>query len=197
MSMEIQCECGQFKAELTRFPKNTPGRFTCYCDDCQAFLHFIKREELLDQNGGSEIIPAYPADFKITSGINVLKCVRLSPKGMYRFYTSCCSYPVANTDPVRPWVGIMSGMYKAKNPDILDQQLGPNKISFMGQFAKGTPPPGTPDKIDFKGIVAVLPFLVKGKLLKKAKPSPFFDNGECIVTPKVLTLEERRQITPN
>ncbi len=64
----------------------------------------------------------------------------------------------------------------------------------MGKHAKGTPPPGTPEKFNFKAFYSVVPFLLKGLLFRKAKSSPFFNNGECIVTPVVLSREERERI---
>jgi hypothetical protein len=192
--MEIQCDCGKFRAELTQFPKNTPGRLICYCDDCQAYLHFLQRSELLDKNGGTEIIPAYPADIKFISGGEGLKCVRLLPNGMFRYYTSCCNSPVANTDPHRPWAGILRPMYTVKNPTALDEALGPVKSSIMGKYAKGTPPPGTPQSFDLRGMVTVLPFILKGKFLGKSKGSPFFENGQSITIPKVLTTEEHGKL---
>lgn len=189
--MEIQCECGKFRAELTQFPKNTPGRLKCYCNDCQAFLHYLKRDDLLDKNGGTEIIPIYPADIKLISGKEVIRCVRVLPTGMFRFSTTCCNTPIANTDPKRPWAGIHRRMFTVKDPNKLDNELGPVKSSIMGKYAKGTPPPGTPQKFDFKGVTIVMPFILKGKLLGKSSPSPFFENGVSIVTPKILTSEER------
>lgn len=192
--MKIQCECGKFSADLTQFPKNTPGRLKCYCDDCQAYLQELKRTDLLDQNGGTEIIPAYPADIKILSGKDLLKCLRLSPTGMFRFSTTCCNTPVANTDPHRPWAGIHRRMYTTKDPDRLDNELGPIKSSIMGKHAKGTPPAGTPQKFDLKGVSVVLPFILKGKFLGKHKPSPFFENGEAVGAVKTLTSEERTKI---
>jgi hypothetical protein len=60
-AMKIQCECGAFSATLNAFPKATPGRLVCYCDDCQSYLHHLGRADLLDANGGTEVIPAYPA----------------------------------------------------------------------------------------------------------------------------------------
>ena len=192
--MEIQCECGKFRAELTRFPMNTPGRLKCYCDDCQAFLHYLKRDDLLDQNGGTEIIPVYPADIKITAGKEFVKCVRLSPTGMYRFSTACCNTPIANTVPKRPWAGFHRRMFTVKDPTKLDKELGPIKSSVMGKFAKGTPPAGTPKTFDFKGMKLVFPYIIKGMLLGKSRHSPFFENGEAIVAPKVLTSDERRAV---
>jgi len=192
--MEIQCECGKFRAELTQFPQNTPGRLMCYCDDCQAFLSYIKRSDLLDASGGTEVIPAYTADIKIIAGKEVVQCVRLHFKGMYRFFAKCCNTPITNTDPTRPWAGIHRRMYTVKDPTRLDRELGPVKASIMGKYAKGTPPAGTPNTFDFKGMVTVLPFILKGKFLGKAKHSPFFEDGQAIVAPKVLTPEERAKI---
>jgi hypothetical protein len=188
--MEIQCECGKFRAELTRFPRNTPGRLKCYCDDCQAFLHYLKRADLLDQNGGSEVIPSYPADVKLIAGKELVKCMRLSTTGMYRFSTACCNTPIANTDPKRAWVGFHRSMFTAKDPNLLDKALGPVKCSIMGKHAKGTPPAGTPQTFDLKGMTIVMPYILKGIILGKAKPSPFFENGQAVVTPTVLTSEE-------
>jgi hypothetical protein len=85
-------------------------------------------------------------------------------------------------------------MYTVKDPHRLDRELGPVKTSIMGKYAKGTPPPGTPQTFDFKGMVTVMPFLIKGNILGKAKHSPFFENGQAIATPKVLTSEERSKI---
>ena len=189
--MEIQCDCGKFRADLTRFPSNTPGRLVCYCDDCQTYLHFLKRADLLDVNGGSEIIPAYPADVKIIAGKELVNCTRLSPTGLFRFSTSCCHTPIANTDPKRPWAGFLRRMYTNKDPNQLDQMLGPVKASILGKYAKGTPPPGTPETLNLRGLLVVVPFILRGILLGKAKGSPFFENGVAIVAPKVLSREER------
>jgi hypothetical protein len=189
VSMEIQCECGKFRAELTKFPKNTPGRLKCYCDDCQSYLHYLKRADLLDENGGTEIIPNYPADIKILTGKELLKCTRLVPNGMFRFSTTCCNTPIVNTDSKRPWAGVHRRTFK--DPSKLDQALGPVKSSIMGKYAKGTPPKGTPQKFDFKGVMMVVPYILKGSLLGKSKPSPFFENGEAIVPPEMLSPDDR------
>jgi hypothetical protein len=192
--MEIQCECGKFRARLKAFPKNTPGRLVCYCDDCQSFLHHLKRDDLLDANGGTEVIPAYPADVEILSGAEQLKCTRLSPKGMFRFSTLCCNMPVANTRPNTPWVGFSRRVYTIKDPHQLDRTVGPIRSSIMGRFAKGTLPAGTAKNFSLKALLTVLPFIVKGKVFKKFKPSPFFtaDGATAIVKPHVLSKEERQ-----
>ncbi len=191
--MDIQCECGRFRAKLKAFPDNTPGRLVCYCDDCQSYLHYLKRDDLLDANGGTEVIPAYPADVEILSGLEHLRCLRLSPHGTFRFYTSCCNTPIVNTRPKEPWAGFLRCVYTARDSHQLDQTLGPVRSRIMGRYAKGTPPAGTPEKFNLKAFVTMMPFILKGKLLKKSKPSPFFaeDGVTPIVAPHILNETER------
>jgi len=192
--MEIQCQCGEFRAKLKAFPNNTPGRLVCYCDDCQRYLRYLKRTDLLDSNAGTEVIPVYPADVELIQGKEQLKCTRLSPAGTFRFSTSCCNTPIANTRPGEPWAGFLRCVYTAGgDAQAFDQLLGPVRSRIMGQYAQGTPPAGTPKKFNLKAVLSVMPFMVKGKLLGKAKPSPFFaaDGLTSIVAPHVLTEAER------
>lgn len=192
--MEIQCECGEFRAMLKAFPNGTPGRLVCYCDDCQMYLHHLKRTDLLDANGGTEVIPAYPADVEVLHGLERLKCTRLSATGTFRFYTSCCNTPIANTRPGEPWVGFLRCVYTAGDAHTLDQTLGPVRSRIMGRYAKGTPPVGTPQKFNLRAFLAVMPFMLKGKLRRKSRPSPFFaeDGVTAIVVPHVLSEAEKQ-----
>lgn len=195
--MEIQCQCGEFRAKLKAFPNNTPGRLVCYCDDCQRYLRYLRRPDLLDSNAGTEVIPAYPADVDLIRGKEQLKCTRLSPAGTFRFSTSCCNTPIANTRPGEPWAGFLRCVYTAGgDAQAFDQMLGPVRSRIMGQYAQGTPPAGTPKKFNLKAVLSVMPFMVKGKLLGKAKPSPFFaaDGLTPIVAPHVLTEAESRAL---
>ncbi len=194
--MEIQCECGTFRAELTGFPKNTPGRFFCYCDDCQTYMHFLDRADLMDEAGGCEIVPVYPSEMKFTQGSESLKCVRLSSKGLYRWTTTCCKTPILNTSPGMPWLGVASRVYTVKDPTFLQRTLGEVRCRIEGRFARGTPPPGTSEKATFKDFLKLIPFLLKGVIKRKGRNSPFFksDGKTPIVTPYVLTIEERNAI---
>lgn len=194
--MRVQCECGKFQAELTGFPRNTPGRLACYCDDCQTYLSHLGREDLLDSAGGTEVIPVYPSEFKILDGREYLKCTHLSPNGLPRWSTTCCNTPVGNTRPGFPWVGLLHRVYTIKDPRSLETALGSIKSRIRGRFARGTPPAGTTDNLRLKDVMTVLPFILKGKLFGKSKNSPFFqpDGVTPIVEPHVLSLEERNAI---
>lgn len=193
--MDIQCECAKFRAKLKAFPKSTPGRLVCYCDDCQAYLHHLARTDLLDSNGGTEVIPAYPADVEILQGLENLACIRLSPSGTFRFFASCCNTPIANTRPDKPWAGFLRHAYTiSRDEQKLNQVLGPVRCRIMGRYAKGNPPVGTSDKFGLRLVLTVLPFMLVGKLLGKSKPSPFFaqDGVTAISIPRVLTKVERQ-----
>jgi hypothetical protein len=193
--MEVQCECGKFRAKINGFPNRTPGRLVCYCDDCQKYLRHLKRVDLLDSNGGTEVIPVYPADVEIVDGRDHLRCVRLSPTGTFRFYTSCCNTPIANTRPGKPWVGFLRCVYtNGRDTQNFDQLLGPVRSRIMGLYAQGNPPVGTPNKFDLKALLSVMPFMLKGKLFGKVKPSPFFaaDADAPVVIAHVLSEAERQ-----
>ena len=193
--MLVQCKCGKFQAELADFPDRTPGRLMCYCDDCQKYLLLLGRTDLFDEAGGTEIIPVYPADMKIVAGAEQLKCTRLSAKGMHRFSTACCNTPVGNTRPGTPWFGLQRSLFSA-DPKLLERTLGGIKARIMGKFAKGPVPAGTPAKMSLKAALPVLPFMLKGAIGRKGKPSPVVqaDGKTIIVPPKVLSEKEQADL---
>lgn len=195
--MEIQCQCGQFKAEIKNFPVNTPGRLGCYCDDCQSYLIHLNRTDLLDQAGCTEVVPIYPQDMSILQGTEYLRCTQLTPKGTFRWSTTCCNSPIANTLRKTPWVGLYFSVFDHYTKiQAHENILGSVKSRIMGRFAKGSPKEGTPEKMGLKAIFCVLPFLLKGKLLKKQSPSPFFkeDGSTPIISPVILSEAERIQL---
>jgi hypothetical protein len=65
----------------------------CYCDDCQAFSRFLVHPGTTDEWGGTDICQMAPASVRITEGADALSCVRLSDKGMYRWYCGKCKTP--------------------------------------------------------------------------------------------------------
>jgi len=185
--MDISCDCGSFTATLTAFP-NTPGRLVCYCRHCQSYLEKIDRTDVLDDFGGTEIIPAYPGEVKLTQGAEHLQCYRLTEKGLHRWATSCCNSPIANTRVGFPWVGIPHTAYTRKNPSALNA-LGDVRSRIFGRDAKAGSPHRISEKISFRDMLVVMPFILKGKMLKKHRNSPFFEaDGETPVSiPKILS----------
>jgi len=115
---------------------------------------------------------------------------------MFRFSTSCCNTPTANLRPNAPWAGFLRCAYAADDAQQLDQTLGPVRSRVMGRYAKGTPPEGTPQTFNLKAFATVVPFMLKGMLLRKSKPSPFFaqDGVTPVVTPHVLDEADRQAL---
>jgi len=186
--MYISCECGKFKADLTGFPGNTPGRLVCYCNACRSFLEKINRTDLLDEFGGTEIIPAYPAEIEIIHGKDNLKCNWLTEAGTYRWTTTCCNSPIVNTKGVFPWAGIYHSAYTNENSSALDQ-LGKVRCRVFGRDALAGAPFKISDSIKFKDMLKVAPFIIRGKIQKKGHNSPFLDSDNLtpICTPELLS----------
>lgn len=182
--MIVECTCGEVQGSIENFPKHTPGRLVCYCNDCQKFLEKINRTDLLDECGGTEIIPVYPKDFKFIKGKDKLKCLRLTPKGLFRWYTSCCNTPFGNMTPGFPWIGLLNVVFKNTN---ITQELGKVRSRVCGKYATKTPPKGTPTNMNLGSVFAVGPYLLKGFILKKSIPSDFFeeDGKTPIVVPTI------------
>ena len=189
--MNISCDCGTFKANLTSFPKNTPGRLVCYCKDCQEFLEKIGRKDILDSYGGTEVIPAYPKEVKILEGQDSLKCYRLTPQGLYRWATSCCNSPILNTRPGFPWAGIFHSAYTSHDPNSLSI-LGDIKSRIYGRDAIEGAPYKISRKIGFRDMLVVIPFIIKGKIMKMNQASPFFESDNCtpVSEPEILNVKE-------
>src|SRR5262249_30587588 len=72
-------------------------RFVCYCNDCHAFARFLERPDVLDLAGGTDIFQMPPGCVKLTVGTDAVRCLRLSDKGVLRWYTDCCRTPIGNT----------------------------------------------------------------------------------------------------
>lgn len=194
-TINLKCQCGSLSGVAFGPFQSQKSRSICMCDDCQAYAHYLGRaSEILDENGGTEVVPMYPAHIKINKGIENLKCVRLSPEGMFRWYAGCCNTPIANTMGAKfPFAGVVHTFIDLKNRE---EVFGPIYIRFFGQYGTGPLPPGTYQKTPLKLIVNTMPFLLRGLLLKKQKPSPFFNSvtGNPVVIPTILSKKERQAI---
>lgn len=171
--MRLLCDCGKFEAEVLDFPGSSPGRLACYCKDCQSYLNKLVRKDVLDDFGGTEIVPVYPCDLKLVKGMEFLRCNRLSPNGLNRWSTSCCNSPIGNIKAKFPWLGLVHSAIKAGSPEEFDK-LGPVRSRIFGKHCKAKPPFPVSEKMSFKDAITVLPFIFKGLLLKKYKGSPLF-----------------------
>ena len=193
MNHPLQCRCGTVKGCLTR----TTGvnRCVCYCRDCQAFAHFLgKADEVLDAQGGTDVVQTRPANLIFTQGQDALACMRLTPKGLLRWYAACCNTPIGNTvaNYRVPFVGLVHSCLEGTGAS-LDQSFGPVRARVNTKSAKGEVP-GSGGMMS-----AILPFiaLVARPLIDGSyKRTPFFsaDTGAPRVAPKVLSRSEREKV---
>jgi Family of unknown function (DUF6151) len=186
MNHPLQCKCGNIKAVISN--PDSANRAVCYCKDCQDFARFLGQErETLDARGGSDIIQILPKNLAFQQGMDSLACVRLTSKGMVRWYAACCKTPIGNTlaNYKISFVGLLHNCLES--PDHpLQNSFGPVRCSVNGQGAIGEPKPKT------SGTGVVLWWF--GKTVLKAringdyKKTPFFrmDTGLPIVAPQVL-----------
>src|SRR3989344_5726943 len=95
--VSLKCNCGKVRGVACNISPEAGTRLVCYCSDCRAFILHLCGEKLLDQYGGADNFQMAIANFKITQGIDHLRCLRLTEKGMFRWYTDCCKTPIGNT----------------------------------------------------------------------------------------------------
>lgn len=190
---DLRCRCGEVEGHLENAAPDTVNRVVCYCDDCQAFLHHLGRADLLDPHGGSDIIQVAPAALTYTRGTDRIRGVRLKPKGLYRWYASCCQTPLGNTvGPALPFVGVLAPAFRS-----VDEVVGPPVGGIFGKFAVGGAPPGT-TRPSLKLIGRAISKVAGWKLRGRAWPHPFFDRAtRAPVYPvTVLSPDERDALRP-
>lgn len=192
--VDFKCNCAKVKGTIDNIDTKVQQRMVCMCNDCQAWAHYLGRGDVLDANGGTDILPVMPGNFKITQGFENMKCARLTDKGMYRWFADCCKTPIANAMSAT-WmpfhgVSVKAMELKGRNPDDV---IGPVRGRMMGKHGKPPLPADTHKTASLGFIAGVLKFIAVAIATGKGKPSPFFREGEPIKTPHVLTAAERAQ----
>jgi hypothetical protein len=170
------CQCGEVRGRLFEPSPSTVNRVVCYCDDCQAFAHLLRRDDLLDERGGTDIVQVAPAALVIDSGRDHLAAVRLSSKGLYRFHSTCCQTPLGNTvGPAIPFVGIPRQAFEL-NAQEVDGLFGPVAGEVYGQYATRESP-GRSQGVPLRMLVRALRRVLSWGLSGQSWPHPFFDRS--------------------
>ncbi|HMJ57052.1 MAG TPA: DUF6151 family protein [Polyangiaceae bacterium] len=195
--VELHCRCGEVVGHVKGASQRTVNRAVCYCDDCQAFLHHLGRADLLDEHGGTDIVQVAPASLTFDRGAERITGLRLTPKGLYRWYTSCCKTPVGNTlGPALPFVGIVAHAFEG--PDTRpDDVFGKPVGGMLGKHAIGTAPEGS-TKLNVRLVARAFRLILGWKIRGKTWPHPFFDRATRSSTRPVTTLSraERDALRP-
>lgn len=188
----LRCPCGAVRGVVHEVSPGTVNHVACYCDDCQTYAAFLGTDGILDAWGGSDIVQVGPARMRFVEGREPLRCVRLSPKGLFRFYAPCCHVPVGNSLPNLPFVGVPRALF-AIEPAETEAVLGPSP-GIHGRFSHGSPPSTVHPKIS-PMVAAKTAARIATWALVARKPSPLFDErGQPIVTPEILTKDRREEL---
>lgn len=191
--LALACACGALKGRLVAGPGARGSHVRCYCRDCQAFAVFLDKESShLDEAGGTDVFQTTPARLEIAEGADRLALLRLSEKGLSRWYAACCDTPIANTlgTPALPFVGVLTANLGGADKDAA---LGPVSGVAFQKYARRAPAeklPGVTPGYVFGFIARTFAARLRGD----HKRSPFFDaEGAPVAEPRVLTDSERAQ----
>ena len=182
-----KCRCGRVTGRVSELAPDTANRCICYCHDCRAFAHWLERDDLLDAHGGVDIVQVARARLAIDDGRDQLRCLRLSSRGLHRWYVDCCKTPVANTMPRVPFAGI--------SPSALEdgaRGLLPDPDLIHGKSAVGGMPAGASSTLSFRAIARPGKLFAGWVARRLGHPTPLFERHDTPTSePRVLTVAER------
>lgn len=194
MNHPLQCRCGTLKGYVAQ--PGSVNRGVCYCRACQAFAHFLGRAgEILDAKGGTDVVQTSPARLTLTQGREMLACMRLTEKGLLRWYAKCCNTPIGNTlgNFKASFVGLIHNCLDSGDCS-LDESFGPVRMWVNTQSAKGEVRSNS--IANFGGIARIVAMLLRARVNGSYKRTVFFSpqTGAPVATPKVLSRDERDKL---
>lgn len=154
----------------------------------------------MDERGGTDIVQVAPRSVRFEQGMANIAAVRLSPRGMHRWYATCCKTPLGNTQtPALPFIGIPRAVFPdASGERSREAVFGPVRGAVLGQYAIGGPPPGS-TRLPLRLIARTARLLLGWKLSGKAWPHPFFERTtqQPRYPVQVLSTSEREALRPS
>jgi hypothetical protein len=139
-------------------------------------MHYLGRPDLLDEHGGTDVVQVPPNMIAYDRGLEQIVGMRLSKKGMYRWYASCCKTPLGNTIvPAVPFIGLPLEIFRsASDAQRIEDVFGKPRSRVMGKFAVGGAPEGSTG-FPLRALAQALTKVLGWKLTGKTWPHPYFD----------------------
>ncbi|WP_293573465.1 DUF6151 family protein [Phaeobacter sp.] len=187
-ALEFSCNCGDLCGHLTPEAQRAGTRIECFCPDCRAAeLHFQQPDPA---PGAVDLFQTTPDGIHITKGAENLRLMRLSPRGLMRWYAGCCGAPIANTlaKPGLPFVGLRSDRFA--DPAA----LGKIKArAFVPQPGKAPRTYG-----GARMALALLSRMITVRMSGRWRETPFFDveTGTPVAEAEVISKEARAALLP-
>lgn len=195
--MELRCRCGEVVGRVENASPQKVNRVVCYCDDCQAFAHQLGRADLLNAQGGTDIIQVAPAALTFVRGQDRIAGLRLTQKGLFRWHTTCCNTPIGNTlGPAIPFVGLVAQVFDGGQPRV-DSVFGEPLGAILVRYAIGPVPAGSTG-INLSLLLRAITKVLGWRLRGRAWPNPFFQpkTREPVYPLTVLAQEQREALRP-
>ena len=195
------CRCGALRARVSLDRRDARRRAVCHCRDCQAFQHVLGTAvHVLDAHGGTDIAMLSPTSVAFVAGREHLAALRLSPTGLLRWHSACCSTPLGNTPPYRALahVGLVAAtLIDVNGSDAVEAAFGPVRERIFGRHAPGGSAPDAHPKVPLGSLPPIV-LAIAGRVLRgEHRRGPFFDaDGRPSVVPRVLSEAERDGFRP-
>lgn len=186
----LRCRCGTLRGHV--LPGALGLRAVCYCTDCQAYAHHLcKAGEVLDPQGGTEVLITLQHRLAFTEGQRMLACLSLREEGMLRWYAACCDTPICNTarDARMAYVGVMRIAVDHPPAAPIDA-FGPMRMRVQTGGAKSRVR-GTP-LATLAGVARIAAALATARLSGTWRQSPLFreHDGAALTEREVLSATE-------
>ncbi len=192
-----KCRCGRLRGAATDVSCGLrENRIVCYCDDCQAYVHFLECGDALDAHGGTDIFQMTPSRVTLTAGQEHLRCLRLA-EGPPPVVRRLLPDAVGNCSPTRVCpssASFTSSWFRRRQADP-GRGLGPPVGVHHGTIRARRPAHVHP-RATFGVVLRALKTLTSAWVAGKARPSPFFDptTGKPVVEPHILAATERERL---
>jgi hypothetical protein len=100
----------------------------------------LERGDVLDAAGGTDIFQMPAGRVKITTGVDAVRCLRLSDKAkILRWYADCCRTPIANT-AAGPRFPVVALIHHERDGRCRGEMLGPPLCRICEHSATGPLP---------------------------------------------------------
>ena len=178
----FDCDCGGVSGHLDVRPPHGATHLVCHCDDCLTAA--VAMGQPYPGSAGVAVVQTTPDRVHIDKGADRLGILRLSPRGLYRWYATCCGVPLFNTPPKRgvPYVALHAG--RVASPE----DLGPVRAHVnAGAESRGL----------WRAIPGIIARTAAARLTGRWKETPFFDgDGSPVAAETVLTRAQRAAAAP-
>lgn len=186
--LQFACKCGQVTGHLSAKAVQSGTRVVCFCKDCRAASIHLGHPDPAPEP--VDVFQTSPEGVSFDTGQDLMGLFRFSPGGLMRWYATCCNTAMFNTvpNPKIPFVSVLGRI--VDDPDRL------GKVRATGFVAQ--PDGSTKHKNSGVMVWGIATRALASRLSGSWKATPFYDveTGKPVITPTVLTKDQRAAATP-